>query len=30
MVRLFRIERRGQPLRELRIYACYNYHTLSL
>ncbi|HEX4087009.1 MAG TPA: glycosyltransferase family 39 protein [Chthoniobacteraceae bacterium] len=30
MVRLFRIERRGQPLRDLRVFACYNYHTLSL
>jgi 4-amino-4-deoxy-L-arabinose transferase-like glycosyltransferase len=30
LVRLFRIERRGQPLRELRVYACYNYRPLSL
>jgi 4-amino-4-deoxy-L-arabinose transferase-like glycosyltransferase len=30
MVRLFRIERRGEPLRDLRVFACYNYHTLSL
>ncbi len=30
LVRLFRIERRGQPLRELRVFACYNYRTLSL
>ena len=30
LVRLFRIERRGQPLRDLRVFACYNYHTLSL
>jgi hypothetical protein len=30
LIRLFRIERRGQPLRDLRVFACYNYHTLSL
>jgi len=30
MVRLFRIERRGQPLRDLRVFACYNYRTLPL
>ena len=30
LVRLFRIERRGQPLRDLRVYACYNYRTLPL
>jgi hypothetical protein len=30
LIRLFRIERRGEPLRDLRVYACYNYHTLSL
>jgi hypothetical protein len=30
LVRLFRIERRGEPLRDLRVFACYNYHTLSL
>jgi hypothetical protein len=30
LVRLFRIERRGQPLRDLRVFACYNYRTLSL
>jgi len=30
LVRLFCVDRRGYPLRELRVYACYNYHTLSL
>jgi hypothetical protein len=30
LVRLFRIERRGQPLRDLRVFACYNYRTLPL
>jgi hypothetical protein len=30
MVRLFRIERRGLPLRDLRVFACYNYRTLPL
>lgn len=30
LVRLFRIVRRGQPLRELRVFACYNYKPLSL
>ena len=30
LIRLFRIERRGQPLRDLRVYACYDYHTISL
>jgi hypothetical protein len=30
LVRLFRIERRGEPLRDLRVYACYNYRTLPL
>ena len=30
LIRLFRIERRGEPLRDLRVFACYNYHTLSL
>jgi hypothetical protein len=30
MVRLFRIERRGEPLRDLRVFACYNYRTLPL
>jgi len=30
MVRLFRIERRGMPLRDLRVFACYNYRTLPL
>jgi hypothetical protein len=30
LIRLFRIERRGLPLRDLRVYACYNYHSLSL
>jgi len=30
LVRLFRIERRGEPLRDLRVFACYNYRTLSL
>jgi hypothetical protein len=30
LIRLFRIERRGEPLRDLRVFACYNYRTLSL
>jgi hypothetical protein len=30
LVRLFRIERRGGPLRDLRVFACYNYRTLPL
>jgi hypothetical protein len=30
LVRLFRIERRGEPLRDLRVFACYNYRTLPL
>ena len=30
LVRLFRIERRGEPLRDLRVFACYNYRTISL
>jgi 4-amino-4-deoxy-L-arabinose transferase-like glycosyltransferase len=30
MVRLFRIERRGQTLREYRVFACYNYRPLPL
>jgi 4-amino-4-deoxy-L-arabinose transferase-like glycosyltransferase len=30
LVRLFRIERRGLPLRDLRIFACYNYRPLSV
>jgi 4-amino-4-deoxy-L-arabinose transferase-like glycosyltransferase len=30
LVQLFRIERRGQPLRDLRIFACYGYHSLPL
>lgn len=30
MIRLFRIERRGEPLRDLRVFACYNYRTLPL
>jgi len=30
LVQLFHIVRRGQPLQDLRIYACYNYHSLSL
>jgi 4-amino-4-deoxy-L-arabinose transferase-like glycosyltransferase len=30
LVQLFRIQRRGQPLRDLRVYACYNYRPLPL
>jgi 4-amino-4-deoxy-L-arabinose transferase-like glycosyltransferase len=30
LVRLFRIERRGRVLRDLRVFACYNYRTLPL
>ena len=30
LVRLFRIERRGEPLRDLRVFACYNYRPLPL
>jgi len=30
LIRLFRIERGGQPLRDLRVFACYNYRTLPL
>jgi hypothetical protein len=30
LIRLFRIERRGEPLRDLRVFACYNYRTLPL
>ena len=30
MVALLRVTRRGLPLRELRIFACYNYRSLSL
>lgn len=30
MIGLYDIHRRGQPLRQIRIYACYNYRTLPL
>jgi 4-amino-4-deoxy-L-arabinose transferase-like glycosyltransferase len=30
LVQLFRIERRGEPLRDLRVFACYNYRPLPL
>ena len=30
MVALYDIHRRGLPLRQIRIFACYNYHTSSL
>ena len=30
MIALLDIRRRGLPLRTIRIFACYNYHTISL
>ena len=30
MIRCIDFQRRGQPLRQLRIFACYNYRQVSL